>query len=109
MGEFDRLVRTPNGELTASGWAILLDGHRTADSVLLTYDDSEGEAIIFARVDVMHSRADVSARLGDEAYHRSGWIKSWKPEALPPNARHIRAWAFDAEECRAVPLGSATI
>lgn len=109
MGAFDQLVRAPTGELTASGWAILLDGHRSADSVLLTYDDSEGEPIIFARVDVMHPRADVSARLHDEAYHHSGWLKSWKPEALPPSARRIRAWAFDAEECRAVSLGSATM
>jgi hypothetical protein len=109
MGEFNPLVRAPSGELTASGWAILLEGHRTADSVLLTYDNSDGEPIIFARVDVMYPRVDVSARLRDEAYYHSGWTKSWKPEALPPSARRISAWAFDAEECRAFSLGSATI
>jgi hypothetical protein len=109
MGEFNQLVRAPTGELTASGWAILLEGHRTADSVLLTYDNTDGEPIIFASVDVMYPRVDVSARLRDEAYHYSGWMKSWKPEALPPSARRISAWAFDAEECRAFSLGSATM
>ncbi|MEY2489508.1 MAG: hypothetical protein QOC70_1450 [Verrucomicrobiota bacterium] len=109
MGGFNQLVRTPTGELTASGWAILLEGHRPADSVLLTYDNAEGEPIIFARVDVMQSRADVSAQLHDTTYERSGWMKSWKPEALPANARRISAWAFDAETCRAFPIGSATM
>jgi hypothetical protein len=109
MGGFNQLVRTSTGELTASGWAILLEGHRTADSVLLAYDNAEGEPIIFARVDTMYSRADVSAQLRDAAYDRCGWMKSWKPEVLPLNARRISAWAFDAEKCRAFPIGSATM
>jgi hypothetical protein len=108
MGEFNQLTRTSSGELTASGWAILLEGHRTADSVLLTYDNAEGDPIIFARVDVMHARADISERLHDKAYYHCGWMKSWKPEALPSGAGRIRAWAFDADECRAFSIGSAT-
>jgi hypothetical protein len=109
IGEFNQLARTPTGEMAASGWAILLEGHRTADSVLLTYDNAEGDPIIFARVDVMYPRADVSERLHDMAYHHCGWTKSWRPESLPPGAHRISAWAFDAEECRAFSLGSATM
>ncbi len=109
IGEFNQLVRTPTGELAASGWAILLEGHRTADSVLLTYDNTEGEPIIFARVDVMYPRAEVSERLHDTAYDHCGWMKSWKQEALPPSARRVRAWAFDADKCRAFSIGSATM
>lgn len=109
MGEFNQLVRTPAGELVASGWAILLEGHRTADSVLLTYDNTEGEPIIFARVDVIYPRAEVSERLHDKAYDRCGWMKSWKAEGLPPEAHRVSAWAFDAEKCRAFAIGSATM
>ena len=108
-GEFNQLVRTPTGDLTATGWAVLLEGHRTADSVLLTYDNAEGEPIIFARVDVMYPRAEVGEWLHDRAYFRCGWMKSWKPDALPPSAHHITAWAFDAEKCRAFPIGSAAM
>ena len=109
MGEFNQLARTSTGELAASGWAILLEGHRTSDSVLLTYDNAKGEPIIFARADVMHPRADISERLHDKAYYHCGWMKSWKPDALPSGAGRIRAWAFDAEECRAFSIGSATM
>jgi hypothetical protein len=109
MGRFDQFVRTPAGDLAASGWAILLEGQRTADSVLLTYEDAEGEPIIFARVDVTHPRADISERLHDKAYHRCGWIKSWRPEEIPAGTRRISAWAFDAEKCRAFPIGSASL
>ena len=34
-GEFNHFVRTSDGTLVASGWAILPSSHRTADSVLL--------------------------------------------------------------------------
>ena len=109
MGEINQFGRTPTGELGVSGWAILPGKHRVADSVLLTYDSPEGEAIIFARVNVMYPRSDVSKRLDDEAYHGCGWMKSWKPEAIPSSAQRISAWAFDAEDCRAFSLGSATM
>jgi hypothetical protein len=109
MGEINQFGRTPTGELGVSGWAILPGKHRVADSVLLTYDSPEGESIIFARVNVMYPRSDVSKWLDDEAYHGCGWMKSWKPEAIPSSAQRISAWAFDAEDCRAFSLGSATM
>jgi hypothetical protein len=58
---------------------------------------------------VMYPRAQVSERLHDAAYDHCGWMKSWKPEALPPSARRVRAWAFDADKCRAFSIGSATM
>lgn len=109
MGEINQFGRTPTGELRVSGWAILPGKHRIADSVLLTYDSPEGEAIIFARVNVVYPRSDVSKRLDDEEYHGCGWMKSWKPEAIPSSAQRISAWAFDAEDCRAFFFGSATM
>jgi hypothetical protein len=109
VGEINQFGRTPNGELRVSGWAILPEKHRIADSVLLTYDSPEGEPIIFARVNVQYPRSDVSERLDDKAYYRCGWMKSWKPEANPSSAQRISAWAFDAEEGRAFEIGAASM
>jgi hypothetical protein len=109
MGEFEEIRRNPDGELAASGWAILPENHRTADGVLLTYDDAQGDPIIFALAEVKSKRADVSQRLNDKAYFRSGWVKPLKAGQIPANSRWIRAWVFDAEECRAFQIGAASL
>lgn len=109
MGEINQFSRTPTGELRVSGWAILARKHRIADSVLLAYDSPEGEPLIFARVDVKYPRSDVSERLDDKAYHGCGWMKSWKPEAIPSSAGRISAWAFDAEDGWAFQIGAASM
>lgn len=108
-GAIERFVRTPAGNLGASGWAILPDAHRAADSVLLTYENENNRPIVFARVNVIAARGDVSERLRDGAYTWSGWSHEWKPEQLPEGARRITAWAFDAEKCRAFAIGSASL
>jgi len=109
LGELDQFVRSSDGELTASGWAILTGRHRVADSVLLAYDNPEGDPIIFARVDVAYPRTDVSEGLSDNAYQRCGWLRSWKPEEIPADVRRISAWAFDADNCRAFLIGRASL
>ena len=108
MGEFEELGKR-GGEFAASGWAILPENHRTADGVLLTYDDAQGEPIIFALAEVGYKRPEVSQRLNDEAYLRSGWMKSWKADQIPGRARVVRAWTFDAENCRAFQIGAASL
>jgi hypothetical protein len=107
MGEFKSLGKTSSDEVTATGWAILSGKQRVADMVLLTYDDARGEPSIFALADVRYGRPDVSQRLDDHTYDHCGWVKSWKADQLPPNAGLIRAWAFDAETCRAFWIGNA--
>lgn len=109
VGAVDHAVRNSSGDMSLSGWAILPQKNRPADSVVLTYDDPAGEPIIFARADVVGPREDVRDLLHDQDYLHSGWAKSWKPESLPPEARRITAWAFDSEEGRAFRVGSATL
>jgi hypothetical protein len=109
MGEFEGVTRNAGGALTASGWAILPDDHRTADSVLLTFDDEEGDPVIFALAEVKATRADTSQRLNDQAYLRSGWTKSWSAGQIPANSQLIRAWAFDAEDVRAYQIGAFSL
>lgn len=108
-GEFEAIRKSPDGALTASGWAVLPDSHRTADAVLLTYDDPDGDPIIFALTEVKSKRADVSERLNDQAYFRSGWVKPLTPGQIPANSHLIRAWSFDAENCRAFQVGAASL
>lgn len=108
LGEFEELGKR-GGEFVVSGWAILPEKHRTADGVLLTYDDAEGEPIIFALAEVGYKRPEVSQRLNDEAYLRSGWTKSWKTGQIPGSARVVRAWTFDAENCRAFQIGATSL
>src|ERR1700736_2002499 len=107
LGEFRYLGKTSSAEFTASGWAILSGKQRVADMVLLTYDDAKGEPSIFALADVRYATPDVSQRLDDHTYDHCGWVKSWKANQLPPDAGLIRAWAFDAESCRAFWIGNA--
>ena len=109
MGEFEEIRRNPDGAFTASGWAILPGGHRAADAVLLTYDDPEGDPIIFALAEVKSTRHDVSQRLNDQAYFRSGWTKPLKAGQIPASAHLIRAWSLDAENCRAFQVGAASL
>ncbi|MGZ4985702.1 MAG: hypothetical protein ACXV8A_06390, partial [Chthoniobacterales bacterium] len=105
MGQLTNFARKDDGDYAAGGWAILPEVHRVADSVLLAYEDKNGEWILFARVDVGSAMPAVSQKLDDEAYQHSGWLTSWNPEALPAETRRISAWAFDADACRAYPIG----
>jgi hypothetical protein len=109
LGELEELGKTATGVFEASGWAILPDSHRVADGVLLTYDDAQGEPTIFALAEVRHQRDEVSRQLNDQAYVRCGWTKAWKEGQIPADAKWIRAWAFDAENGGAFPIGAAML
>lgn len=109
MGEFNELGKNSAGEFAASGWAILPESHRTADGVLLTYDDVQGEPIIFALAEVGYKRLEVSEKLNDKAYLRCGWKKSWDAGKIPADSRWIRAWTFDVETCRAFQIGAGSV
>ena len=107
FGQIDQAGKNSNQQDVMVGWAVLLKKERPADAVLLTYDDSKGESIIFAVADVGRPRTDVSQTLKDDAYLRSGWAKTFDPNKIPPDAHSLKAWAFDAENARAYPLKGA--
>jgi hypothetical protein len=97
------------GRVTMSGWATLPDKLRPADAVILTYEVSEGDPLMFAVTAANTNAPAAVTQTGDERYHSSGWEKSWAATAVPANARRVRAWAFDAEERRAYLIGSGTL
>lgn len=86
------------------GWAILPEKVKPADGVILTYENQQGESIIFAIAAVELKRRDIAKVLGNKAYSKSGWEKVILANQLPPKAGKIKAWAFDADTGKAFRL-----
>jgi hypothetical protein len=108
-GQIQQAGKPAEGQFGLMGWAILPDKSRIADVVLLTYDDPKGDSTIFAVAQVGSPSPEVASNLGQPNYDRAGWGKVFNISLLPPGVNAIRAWAFDAEICRAYPLqGMAT-
>jgi hypothetical protein len=106
-GQIQQAGKAGEGQFGLLGWAILPDKLRIADVVLLTYDNPKGEPIVFALAPVGIPRPEVASSLGQPNYDRAGWGKAFNLSLLPPGAGALRAWAFDAENCRAYPLQGA--
>ncbi|MBW4487138.1 MAG: hypothetical protein KME12_05045 [Trichocoleus desertorum ATA4-8-CV12] len=104
-GYFDAFSLQGNKEYVASGWAVLPQLNRPADTVLLTYDLGQG-ATVFKVIKVGDARPDVVKLLGVQTYLRSGWSDTFSMDKpLPPNTK-IEAWAFDVETTKAYKLGT---
>jgi hypothetical protein len=109
-GWIDRFDQIAPEQYVTSGWAILPDKVKPADSVLLTYKDAEGKDIFFGLSSVRNTRADVAQLLKQEAYKNSGWEATVSTRKLPKGQVEIQAWAFDTTTAKAFPLnGSYTI
>jgi hypothetical protein len=106
-GYFDGLDKTDEDSYHAFGWAILRDEGRPADAVLLTYEDANGEPIVFAVADNMKERPDIPEATGRDAYLLSGWEESFSLSAVPAEgSTEIAVWAFDADAERAFKLNN---
>jgi hypothetical protein len=109
-GNIDQAGKPAEGQYGLMGWAILPEKERPADGVLLSYDNAEGQPILFALADIGVARSDVVEALKDPAYLGCGWVKAFEINRLPKSAGPLRAWAFDAETARAYPIqGSVTV
>lgn len=107
LGEFALAVS--GGDVVAYGWGVLAERGRTADSVVLTYDDAQGRPMIFARADVGERRKELRDPFQYNRYNESGWSKTLNRRDLPANASRICAWVFDAEQCRAFKIGEGSV
>ena len=101
FGALQQVGKTESQQMAAVGWAALPEAHRSADAVLLTYDDAGGQPVIFEVAPVGTPRADVAAASEEPAYLWSGWMKILDPQRIPKDAKVLKAWAFDAEHGRA--------
>ncbi len=96
--------------IVLGGWATLPDRLAPADAVLLTYDNAQGEPILFGLVELTDDRPDILAKTQEPGFYRSGWHRRFSADELPAGATKIKAWAYDAELERAWRLpGEATV
>ena len=95
-GWIDSVTPTSGDNFVASGWAILENG-RSADAVLLSYQDDKGEPKVFTVAPVKFDRPDVSKVMKNSAYNRSGWTAQFSRKNLPNQKLEIKAWAYDVK------------
>ncbi|MGK7920152.1 MAG: hypothetical protein AB4080_09140 [Trichodesmium sp.] len=103
-GYFDGVNRIDNQTYIANGWAILPERGEVADAVILTYENAEGEAIIFKLINQRMSRPSVREYFNNSSYLYSGWQKSFSVQEIPEGTVKLKAWAFDTETGKAFLL-----
>lgn len=106
-GVFDGITKLDNGNYLAYGWAILPNRKETADSVILAYEDPQGNPIAFAISDTKAERKDIVEIYGQKAYSKSGWSKSFSNTRIPINNVKITAWAFNTSTGKAFKLNES--
>ena len=94
-GWVDGIKPVSGKDFVASGWAILENSGRTADAVLLSYQDNKGESKIFTIAPVRFDRPDISKAKQTSIYTRSGWAVNFSRSSLPNQEVQINAWAYD--------------
>lgn len=104
-GWFEQVNKVDNNNYFARGWAILPEKKEPADAVILTYEKSPGEDIIFAVFDKRVERPDVVKAVKTTTYLMSGWQKTFLASRLPKGLVKINAWAFDTEKAKAYKVG----
>ncbi len=108
-GWFDNLQKERENTFNAMGWSRLPYKEEPADAVILTYENRQGEDIIFALSDSRTERQDVANVTKKQAYSMSGWQKVFSADSLPKSNLKISAWAFDAERGKAYKLNGLHI
>lgn len=104
-GSFDSLAAANKDEYIASGWAILPDRGESADLVILTYENANTVATVFAVAVQKIKRKDLVKTTKKQAYYKAGWQKSFATSKLPKGLLKINAWAFDTNRVKAFKIG----
>ncbi|MFB2935036.1 hypothetical protein ACE1B6_07130 [Aerosakkonemataceae cyanobacterium BLCC-F154] len=108
-GWFEQLNKVDENNYLAGGWAILPKKKEPADAVILSYEQSHGEDIIFAVFDTRVNRPDVVQALKRTTYSMSGWQKTFPASRLPKGLVKIKAWAFDTETAKAYQIAGTQV
>lgn len=111
-GVFDAINSRSNKEkievfkstpLIASGWAIVANEGRPADSVIIT--QGEGNSLV-AVAPVGLERSDVAKVLNNPAYNYSGWNTKINTSNLPTGKLILKAWAYSFVSKEATQLNN---
>lgn len=108
-GYFDTFKQVKADTYLARGWAILPQRKEAADGVILTYENSQGEEIIFKLINQRFPRQEIANYLQNAAYLDSGWQTEFSTQELPPGSTKINAWSFDANRGKAYKLNQTQV
>jgi hypothetical protein len=110
FGEF-QFHEEKSGLIELGGQAFLPDKQGPADAVLITYDNAEGEPVIWAIVPLEVPREPRLRAAWDPSALPSRWGRILPIDRLPEGQQCLlKAWSYDAEACRAYRLeGSVTV
>lgn len=87
--------------LRFSGWAVLPEKDKPADSVIITTGDNK---TVVAVAKASLSRPDVVKSFNKAGYKNSGWNAAAKASALPSGKSELKAWAYDSATKTATQL-----
>ncbi|MFB2921844.1 hypothetical protein ACE1CB_25685 [Aerosakkonema sp. BLCC-F2] len=87
--------------IKVSGWAVLANKSKVADSVIITQADNK-KVLAVAPVNI--GRPDVAKALNNPAYKNSGWTATINPSTLPTGKVVIQAWSYDSATKEATQL-----
>ncbi|NEP44000.1 MAG: hypothetical protein F6K35_34175 [Okeania sp. SIO2H7] len=108
-GYFDTFNLVENQTYLARGWAVLPDRKEPADGVILTYENSGGEAIIFKLINQRFPRQEIAEFMENSSYLDSGWQTEFSAKDLPSGRITLNAWSFDARSGKAFQLNQTHV
>jgi hypothetical protein len=97
-------IRTVDGGVYLSGWAVSARRRAAADCVVFTFEGAGAEPQIFALMDDRFLRSDLVAKFDDRIYFMAGWEKTLRTQDLPKGALTLKAWAYDVQTRQVAPL-----
>jgi hypothetical protein len=106
LEKFGPLSGAPDN-LVAIGWAVCPRRGQVADAVFLTYEDQNGQPMIFALANMGIRRDEIAHQQGNNVeYVLCGWGTSFPVSSLPDYLKTIKisAWMLDGDTGKAVKL-----
>lgn len=108
-GSFDSLDKEGGDMYIASGWASLPHRGAPPDAVILAYENSQKDFIMFGLAEVEVKRGFIASLLQSSDQSRRRWRKKFPLNKLPTIPAKMKAWALDATTGRAYKLDGERI
>ncbi|MGK7920820.1 MAG: hypothetical protein AB4080_12530 [Trichodesmium sp.] len=94
-GSFEKLEFIGGNNLLATGWAVFTDTNLPVDTIVLSYDDFQGQPIVSAVADMTMPRPNLVKEFKNQKYFKSGWQKVLSTHRFPQGNVNVKAWALD--------------
>lgn len=87
--------------ISLNGWAVRQKEEQQKLLILITYDANN---TCLGITETGDSRPDVSKHFKQPSFSHSGWSIGFDAHALPKGAHDIKAWIYEVETNKAIPL-----